>query len=58
MGPSLDDTAKNVGSVWSCFKYKDQIKTYHFELTGSRSENREAAAKTVIINLYDFINEL
>ena len=58
MGPSLDNTAKKVGSVWSCFKYKDQIKAYHFELTGTRSENREATAKTVIINLYDFINEL
>ena len=58
MGPTLDNTAKKVGSVWSCLKYKDQIKVCHFELTGSRSENREATAKIVIINLYDFINEL
>tara|TARA_B100001564_G_scaffold311482_1_gene283800 strand:+ start:1718 stop:2203 length:486 start_codon:yes stop_codon:yes gene_type:complete len=58
MGPSSDNTSKKIGLVWACFNYKDQIKAYQFELTGSRSENREAAAKTVIINLYDFINEL
>ena len=58
MGPSSDNTSKKIGLVWACFNYKYQIKAYQFELIGSRSENREAAAKTVIINLYDFINEL
>jgi PncC family amidohydrolase len=58
MGPKSDDTLKKVGSVWSCYKYKEYIKTVNFKVAGSRSENREETAKTVIINLYDFINEL
>tara|TARA_B100001063_G_C16694380_1_gene518901 strand:+ start:315 stop:800 length:486 start_codon:yes stop_codon:yes gene_type:complete len=58
MGPESDDTHKKVGSVWSCYKYKEHIKTLNFKVVGSRSENREETAKTVIINLYDFINEL
>ena len=58
MGPESDDTLKKIGSVWSCYKYKEHIKTLNFKVTGSRSENREETAKTVIINLYDFINEL
>ena len=58
MGPESDDTLKKVGSVWSCYKYKEHIKTVNFKVAGSRSENREETAKTVIINLYDFINEL
>jgi nicotinamide-nucleotide amidase len=58
MGPKSDDTLKEVGSVWLCYKYKEHIKTVNFKVTGSRSENREETAKTVIINLYDFINEL
>ena len=58
MGPESDDTLKKVGSVWSCYKYKEHIKTLNFKVAGSRSENREETAKTVIINLYDFINEL
>ncbi len=58
MGPESDDTLKKVGSVWSCYKYKEHIKTANFKVAGSRSKNREETAKTVIINLYDFINEL
>ena len=58
MGPESDDTLKKIGSVWSCYKYKEHIKTVNFKVAGSRSENREETAKTVIINLYDFINEL
>ena len=27
MGPESDDTLKEVGSVWSCYKYKEHIKT-------------------------------
>ena len=37
---------------------KAKTKTYFLELSGSRQENREEAAKIAIINLYDFINEL
>jgi PncC family amidohydrolase len=58
MGPESDDTFKKVGTVWSCYCHKERIKTINFELNGSRSDNREETAKTVIINLYDFINEL
>jgi len=58
MGPESDDTLKKVGSVWLCYKYKEHIKTIDFKVSGSRSENREETAKTVILNLYDFINEL
>ena len=58
MGPESDDTLKKIGLVWSCYKYKEHIKTVNFQVTGSRLENREETAKTVIINLYDFINEL
>ena len=48
MGPSSDNTKKKIGSIWICFKYKDQTKTNHIQLNGSRSENREEAAKNVI----------
>ena len=58
MGPSSDNTKKKIGSIWICFKYKDQTKTNHIQLNGSRSENREEAAKNVILNLYEFINQL
>ena len=58
MGPDSDNTDKKVGLVWYCFKYKDQIKTDYFQLKGSRSHNREEAAKNVIIKLYEFINQL
>jgi nicotinamide-nucleotide amidase len=58
MGPESDDTLKKIGLVWSCYKHKEHIKTVNFQVTGSRLENREETAKTVIINLYDFINEL
>jgi nicotinamide-nucleotide amidase len=58
MGPNSDNTDKKVGLVWYCFGYKDQIKTGHFQLNGSRSHNREEAAKNVIIKLYEFINQL
>jgi len=33
-------------------------KTTYIELSGSRSKNREEAAKIAIMNLYDFINDL
>ena len=58
MGPSSDDTYKKIGSIWTCFKYKDQTKTDHHQLNGNRLENREEAAKNVILNLYEFINQL
>jgi len=58
MGPFSDSSIKKIGSVWSCIKHDDFIQTYNFTLTGSRSENREATAKNVIINVYDFINQL
>ncbi len=58
MGPCSDNTEKKIGSIWSCFKHKDQTKTHHFQLNGTRSENREDAAKNVILNLYKFINQL
>jgi len=37
---------------------KHKTKTIFLELSKSRQENREEAAKVAIINLYDFINEL
>ena len=58
MGPKSDNTSKKVGSAWICIMSKAKIKTYFLELSGSRQENREEAAKIAIINLYDFINEL
>ena len=30
MGPESDDTHKKVGSVWSCYKYKEHIKCKDF----------------------------
>ena len=54
----MHNTKKKIGSIWICFKYKDQTKTNHIQLNGSRSENREEAAKNVILNLYEFINQL
>ena len=58
MGPCSDNTDKKIGAIWTCFMYKDSTKTYHLQLNGSRSENREEAAKNVILNLYEFINQL
>ena len=58
MGPSSDNTNKKVGSTWVCIMSKHKTKTIFLELSKSRQENREEAAKVAIINLYDFINEL
>ena len=58
MGPGSDNTNKKVGSTWVCIMNKHKTKTIFLELSKSRQENREEAAKVAIINLYDFINEL
>jgi PncC family amidohydrolase len=58
MGPDSDNTSKGIGSTWICIISKSKTKTNFLELSGSRQENREEAAKVAIINLYDFINEL
>ena len=58
MGPDSDNTSKRIGSVWFCIMSKSKTKTNFLELSGTRQENREEAAKVAIINLYDFINEL
>ncbi len=58
MGPSQDDTDKDVGSVWICIMSDKTSKTYHAILSGTRMDNREEAAKIAIMNLYDFIKEL
>ena len=58
MGPNSDNTNKKIGSTWVCIMSKHKTKTIFLELSKSRQENREEAAKVAIINLYDFINEL
>jgi|TARA_B110000444_G_scaffold227170_1_gene232169 PncC family amidohydrolase len=58
MGPSSDNTSKKIGSTWLCIMSNSKTKTFFLELSKSRQENREEAAKIAIINLYDFINEL
>ena len=58
MGPNSDNTNKKIGSTWVCIMNKHKTKTIFLELSKSRQENREEAAKVTIINLYDFINEL
>ena len=58
MGPNSDNTNKKIGSTWVCIMNKHKTKTIFLELSKSRQENREEAAKVAIINLYDFINEL
>ncbi len=58
MGPDSDNSTKKVGSVWICIMNRSKAKTYYQELSKSRLENREEAAKNAIINLYDFISEL
>jgi len=58
MGPGSDNTNKKVGSTWVCIMNKHKTKTIFLELSKSRQENREEAAKVAIINLYDFISEL
>ena len=59
MGPNSDNTNKKIGSTWICIMSTSiKLKLYFLELSKSRQENREEAAKVAIINLYDFINEL
>ena len=58
MGPNSDNTNKKIGSTWVCIMSKHKTKTIFLELSKSRQENREEAAKVAIINLYDFISEL
>ena len=58
MGPDSDNTSKKIGSTWLCIMSKSKTKTFFLELSKSRQENREEAAKIAIINLYDFINQL
>lgn len=58
MGPNSDYTNKKIGSLWICTMTEFKAKTHYAELTNSRLENREEAAKIAIMNLYDFINAL
>ena len=58
MGPNSDNTNKKIGSTWVCIMNKHKTKTIFLELSKSRQENREEAAKVAIINLYDFISDL
>ena len=58
MGPESDPTDKAIGTVWIAIGNNHKIKCSTTRLIGNRQENREAAAKYAIMNLYDFINSL
>ena len=58
MGPDSDNTSKKIGSIWICVMNKSRADSHYLELSKSRQENREEAAKIAIINLYDFISDL
>ena len=58
MGPASDSTSKKIGSTWICVMNEFKSKTTYIELSGSRSKNREEAAKIAIMTLYDCINYL
>jgi PncC family amidohydrolase len=58
MGPNSDNTSKKIGSIWICVMNKFKADSNYLELSKSRQENREEAAKIAIMNLYDFINDL
>ena len=58
MGPDKDQSNKQIGEVWLCWKGYDVTNTSHELLDGDRNSNRENTAKIALLGLYDFIKGL